>query len=294
MSTILLTGGTGFVGTVLRRTLADHTVRVLAHTAKPTGSGSNESFVSGSVEDPASLTAAAAGCDVVIHLVAIIEETGGKTFDGVIRQGTEHVVAAAKSAGVKRLISMSAMGAREDATYPYLNAKKQAENAVTQSGLDWTIFRPSVIFGPGDGFINVLANLVRKAPIIPVVGPGTSKFQPIAVQDVADAFTRAVNDPGTIGHAYDLGGGEIYSYEQMLDLLQDHLRLWKRKVHVPVSVMRPVVRLSAPLPNKLRPPVTLEQLRMLALDNITADSASEALIGRKPVALANGLDYITR
>ncbi len=214
------------------------------------------------------------GVDTVIHLVAIIEESGGLTFDRVIRQGTENVVAAAQAAGVKRFIHMSAMGAQSNPAFPYLNAKWGAEEAVRGSGMDWTIFRPSVIFGPRDGFINVLADLVRKAPIIPVVGSGQSKFQPVAVGDVADSFRRAVEDPGTVGQVYELGGAETYTYEQMLDAIAAELGTPKRKVHVPVGLMKIVVAMSSPLPKSLRPPVTSEQLKMLALDNCSDNSAT--------------------
>jgi len=292
MSTILLTGGTGFVGTHIRGRLTSHRVRLLVHR-----SGSdhrpNEELVHGDVTDITSLGDAAQGCDCVIHLVAIIDESDGRTFDSVIRAGTENMVAAAERASVPRFIHMSAMGAQANPAYPYLNAKKQAENAVTASNLDWTIFRPSVIFGPGDGFVNVLADLVRKAPILPVVGSGRSRFQPVAVDDIADAFARAVADPGTSGHIYELGGSGTYSYEEMLELLRDELGKKRRpKVHLPVSLMKAIVALSAPLPKALQPPVTTEQLRMLALDNCTDDSATEAMIGRRPVALAEGLGYI--
>ena len=202
------------------------------------------------------------------------------------------MVAAAKSAGVRRFIQMSALGAQANPSYPYLQAKRSAEDAVSASGLDFTIIRPSVIFGPGDGFINVLANLVRKAPVIPILGDGQSRFQPVAVNDVADCFARTIDDAGTIGQTYEVGGGEIYSYAGLLDLLQDHLKIWKREIHIPVGVMKAVLSMTSPLPKSMRPPVTKEQVRMLALNNTTDHNATEALINRKPIALRDGLDYI--
>jgi len=294
MSTILLTGGTGFVGSQIRERLTDHKVRLLARHPESVTLKTNEEAVPGDVSNPASLAPAVQGCDVVVHLVGIIEESGGQTFDAVIGQGTENVVKAASEAGVSRFIDMSAMGAQANPAFPYMNAKMRGENAVKSSGMAWTIFRPSVIFGPGDGFINVLADLVRRAPVIPVVGAGTSKFHPVAIADVSDAFARAVNDPGTAGQTYELGWGNIYTYEQMLDLISSKLGKKKPKVHVPVGLMKAVVALSSPLPKALRPPVTKEQLRMLALDNSSSQSATESLIGRRPVSLENGMDYIVR
>jgi NADH dehydrogenase len=233
-------------------------------------------------------------CETVIHLVGIIEESGGVTFDRVIRLGTENLVRAAQSGGVRRFIHMSAMGAQANPAFPYLNAKRGAEEAVRNSGLDWTIFRPSVIFGPGDGFVTVLANLIRKAPVIPVVGSGKSKFQPISVGEIAEAFRRAVDDPATIGQTYELGGGETYTYEGMLDLLAARLGKRRPKLHMPVPLMKTIVALSSPLPKRLRPPVTKEQLNMLALDNCTDQSRTAELLGREPTSLRDGIDYVVR
>ena len=149
-----------------------------------------------------------------------------------------------------------------------------------------------MIFGPGDKFISTLASLVKRAPVIPVIGDGSSKFQPIAVSEVAEAFAHALADPATAGKIFDLGGGTIYTYEQMLDLIARQLGKQKSKIHVPASLMMPVVKLSAPLPRSLRPPVTAEQLKMLAIDNCTDDSDTEALIGRPPISLEHGIGYI--
>lgn len=293
---IFISGGTGFVGSHLQRALDGRPLRLLVRDASQVASGSNSRIESvvGDLNQPESLSAALEGCETVVNLVAIIDEQGGATFDGVIRQGTVNLIAAAKRAGVKRFILMSALGAHHNPQFPYFEAKWQAEQAVQASGIPWTIFRPSVIFGPGDGFINTLADLVRKAPIIPVVGSGRSKFQPVAVGDVADCFATAVNDPETIGSIYELGGPDVFTYEQLLDVIANKLGKRKPKVHVPVGLMKPVVALAKPLPKALRPPVTSEQLKMLAIDNITQNSATERLIGRKPARLAEGIDYIVR
>ncbi|MCC6792262.1 MAG: complex I NDUFA9 subunit family protein [Thermomicrobiales bacterium] len=292
---ILITGGTGFVGTQIRSALPNRQIRLLVrdkHADRALASTGVE-LVEGDITDAASLRGTMDGCDTVIHLVAIISEEGGATFDKVIRQGTVNVVEEAKRAGVRRFIDMSAMGARDDPRYPYLKAKWDGEQAVKSSGMAWTIFRPSVVFGPGDGFINVLADLVRKAPMIPVVGNGQSKFQPVAVGEVAAAFAKAVDDPSTIGQTFDLGGPDILTYEAMLDIIAAQLGKKKPKVHVPVGLMKLVVAASSPLPKALRPPVTSEQLRMLALDNCSRDSATARLIGRAPLRLADGIGYIS-
>jgi uncharacterized protein YbjT (DUF2867 family) len=290
---VFIAGGTGFVGSNLLAALGDRPVRLLVRSGeRPQRAGANVEVVKGDVTDAATLRSTLDGCEAVINLVAIIKEQGKATFDGVIRGGTENLVNEASRAGVPRFVLMSAMGAMDDARYPYMQAKWRAEQLVKQSGMGWTIFRPSVIFGPGDEFINTLAKLVRMAPVIPVVGDGKSKFQPVSVKEVAQAFVTALDDPKAIGNTYELGGPDILEYEQMLDIIAQKLGKRKPKAHVPVGLMKPVVKLSKPLPAALRPPVTEEQLKMLALDNCTNQSATSKLIGRQPLRLKDGIDYI--
>jgi NADH dehydrogenase len=291
---IFIAGGTGFVGKSIRAALAGRPLRLLVRDrirCAPLASADVE-LVEGDVTRADTLRDAVTGCEAVISLAAIIEESGGATFDAVIRQGNVNLIEAAKRAGVMRFLLMSALGARHDPAFPYFEAKWQAEEAVKASGIPWTVFRPSVTFGPGDGFINTLADLVRKAPVIPVVGSGQTKFQPVFVEEVAAGFVRALDDPATVGKTLELGGPDVLTYEQLLDLIAAKLGKRRRKVHVPVGLMRQVVRLAKPLPKALRPPVTEEQLKMLAIDNCTDDSATAWLIGREPLRLADGIDYV--
>jgi len=293
---IFITGGSGFVGTAIRKALGDRSVRLLVRDqadAENSGDRDVETVV-GDVQNPASLRGAMDGCEAVIHLVAIISEEGNATFDGVIRQGTVNVVAEAQKAGIKRFLQMSAMGTRNDPHYGYFEAKWQADQAVINSGIPWTIFRPSVIFGPGDEFITTLAKLVKLAPVIPVVGTGKSKFQPVSVSEVATAFVRALDDPSTAGQIYDLGGGKTYEYQEMLRVIAKELGVKKPMVKVPIQLMKPVVSLSKPLPKALRPPVTSEQLKMLSIDNCSDDSRTGYLIGRAPLRLEDAISYIRR
>jgi NADH dehydrogenase len=291
---IFITGGTGFVGSAIVTALGDRPLRLLVRdrTKATKIVAPNIELVEGDVTKPGTLPDAIRGCDTIIHLVAIIQERGGATFDGVIRLGTVNVVNAASELGVRRFIFMSALAACDRPGFGYMQAKWRAEEAVKAADFDWTLFRPSVIFGPGDGFVNALADGVRSFPITPVVGNGQTKFQPVSVKDVADAFVAAVDDPSTVGQTFEMGGPDILTYEQMLDIIAAKLGKSKRKVHMPVGLMRTVVSLSSPLPKALRPPVTSEQLKMLALDNSTGNSATEKLIGRPPLRLQDGIDYI--
>ena len=289
---VLITGGTGFVGSNLRLAMRGRPIRLLVRDAGQADHlrGPDVEIVQGDITQPGSLAGALAGCSAVIHLVGIIEEAGS-SFDTVIRQGTVNMLAATSAAGIRRFVHMSALGARDDPELPYMRAKWQAEEAVRSSGLDWTILRPSVIFGPGDGFINPLAGLVR-APITPVAGDGTARFMPIAVEEVAEIFAGIVDDQATIRETCELGGGAEYTLAGMLDAISAELGQRHPRVNVPVPLITLAVRLSAPLPKALRPPVTIDQLRMLKIDNITRDSATERLLGRPPQALANGLGYL--
>lgn len=292
---VLVTGGTGFVGSNIRAALGDRPVRLLVRDA-----GKAErlrrpgvELVEGDVTRPESLRGAMDGCDAVIHLVGIIEESGDSTFDRIIHQGTVNVVAEASRVGLPHLLHMSALGATDDPAFPYHQAKFRAEQAVRASGVPFTIFRPSVVFGPGDGFINPLAGLV-KSPVTPVVGDGQSRFMPVAVEEVAEAFVSSIGRADRLGQTYELGGGEVYTFMGMLDAIGAELGTRHPRVHIPVPLISLVVRLAAPLPKALRPPVTTEQLRMLRIDNTTDHNGMPTLLGRPPRALADGLGYLRK
>ncbi|MBM7842395.1 SDR family oxidoreductase [Herpetosiphon giganteus] len=300
---ILVTGGTGYVGSRLIEKLRQRPepVRVLVRTPEKAQKlvAGNISIVKGDVTDPESLLAAMKGVSTVIHLVAIIRErSGGITFERMNYQATVNVVDAAKAAGVKRFLHMSALGVVNDPNLPYMDTKFRAQKYVEASGLEWTVFQPSVIFGEGDEFINTLADLVRRplmiapAPFVPVVGDGKTKFQPVWRDDVIDAFIKALDDRSTIGQIYQLGGPDALTYEQMLDLIMQKLGKKRSKIYVPVQLMKPAVFMMDKILPK--PPVTPAQLTMLSLDNSAPQSATEQLIGHPPLALRDGIDYIKK
>ena len=293
---IFIAGGTGFVGDAFRAALGDRPLRLLVRDIAKSAplQTPNVELVEGDLTEPLSIEGALDGCDVVINLVAIIKEHGKSTFDNVIRQGTVNLLMEAQKTKPRRLVEMSALGAQHNPNFPYLDAKWHAEQDVKDFGIPFTIFRPSVIFGPGDEFINKLADLVRKAPAIPVVGSGESKFQPVYVKDVADAFVAAIHDPASEGKTYELGGPDVLTYEQMIDVIAHRLGATKPKVHVPVGLMKFVVMATSPLPAALQPPVTSEQLKMLSLDNCTDHSTTAELIGRQPASLRDNIDYIVK
>lgn len=293
---ILVTGGTGYVGGRLVARLAEQKrpVRLLARDVARAQATAPQgvTVVGGDVTRPETLPPAMAGVETVIHLVAIIRERGNVTFERINYEGTVNVVDAETKEGVRRHLQMSALGALPDPRFPYHDTKYRAEEYVKASGLDWTIFRPSLIFGPGDQFFSTLAGLAKlPAPFVMPDG-GAAKFQPIWRDDVIDAFIRALDDPATIGRTYELGGPEIMTYRQMVSILMDVTGRHRPTLPVPAALLKPAAFLfDKTLP---KPPVTPEQLKMLALDNSTDDSATASLINRPPKPLRAGLDYLAR
>ena len=196
---ILVTGATGFVGPAVVQRLVDdgHTVRVLEHSEGSSADLPSQEAVSGSMTDPASLRAAAEGQDVVVHLVAIL--TGKpEEFRSVMEQGTRDLLEAARGAGVRRFVLMSALGTTEETKdlVPYYGAKWQMEQDVKASGLEHVIFRPSFVFGRDGGALGQFKKIAKLAPVTPIVGPGTQRIQPIWVDDVAAYFARGDREAG--------------------------------------------------------------------------------------------------
>lgn len=298
-STTLLIGGTGYVGEYMRGVLqgAGPQVRLLLRSNRQQAELEQQGFETalGDVNSVPSLVQAMQGIDRVVNLVAIIKEQGDATFERINYQGTINVVDAARQAGVRRIVQMSANGAGNLPEYPYMYTKWRAENYVKESGLTWTIFRPSIIFGPSESrqvhFISQLADVIAKAPVIPVVGDGTSQFQLIHLEDVSTAFAAAIQDPSTADQTYEIAGPDVLTYEQILDEVAAVLGKQKRKLHVPVGLMKVGMSVIDVLP-KVEPPVTVDQLNMLALSNTTQNNAVEQLTGRPPRPARGNLDYI--
>lgn len=266
---IFIAGGTGFVGgnlcTVLRE--EGHELRLLVHRRREESRAGIEQ-IEGDVSDVASFSAAVAGCDAVINLIGIIREFPGRgiTFDRLHVEATRNMVQVATEAGVSRYLQMSALGTRPDAVSRYHRTKWVAEGVVSGSGLEWTIFRPSMIFGPGDAFVNMLADQIRKFPVVPVIGDGGYRLQPIAVRDVARCFSMALGMPETVGQAYELCGSDRLTYREMLDTIGRVLgKTSVAKFRNPLGLMRIVTSLLETIPLY---PVTTDQIQMLVEENI--------------------------
>jgi NADH dehydrogenase len=286
---ILVTGGTGFVGSRVVHALRaeDKPVRCLVRDPgrAETLSAWGCELIEGDMTDAASLRRAVDGCDTVVHLVAII---AGKPedFEGVMVQGTRDLLAAAREADVRRFVLMSALGTSEqtrDLT-PYFASKWAMERDVKASGLERVIFRPSFVFGRDGGVLPTFIRLVRWMPAIPVIGPGTERLQPIWVDDVAAYFARAVDLPGAGGHTFELGGPDVVTWDELYDRIQAVLGKRRPKVHIPFGLMRANAAMLEALPGPT--PVTRDQITMLeAGDNVVSDDEAQRVFGLPLVPL---------
>ena len=288
---VLVTGATGFVGReLLRRLHADgHPLRLLVRNpASPAARRAADRFHAelhqGDVIEGGSLAAAATGTEAVIHLVGIISEFGRNTFENAHVRATGNMLQAARDAGVRRFIHMSALGTRPGATARYHQTKWAAEELVRGSGLDWTIFRPSLIYGPGDQFVNLFADLSRWSPILPVMGSGRGLLQPVAVEVVAAAFTGALTEPRALGRTFDLCGPEPMSLVALLDTILAVLGRRRVKLHIPL----PLARAQAAILEFVWPrllgraaPFNRDQLLMLQEDNVGDPQPAAELFGLK-------------
>jgi uncharacterized protein YbjT (DUF2867 family) len=292
---VFVTGATGFVGRALIPALRaeGYGVRCLVRRGSELDLRGCEAIerVEGDVLAPGPLEGLMAGCDTVVHLVGIIREhrARGVTFDRVHVQGTGNVLRAAAGAGVRRFVHLSSLGTRPGARSRYHQTKWAAEEAVRGSGLPWTIFRPSIIYGRGDGFVSLLAGMVRRSAVVPVIGSGRQRLQPVPVEQVAEAMARSVGMPATEKQTYEVGGPDRVTMVELLDLIAAALgRTRVRKMHVPLGLVRALAYALAPFQTF---PVTPDQLLMLEEDNVATDTRTfYATFGLTPVPLAAGLE----
>jgi len=291
-----ITGSTGFVGRHIARELCSRGLK-LRCLARPTSdltplAGLDIETCQGDVTDVTSLENALQDVATVVHLVAIIRETKDTTFEAINITGTKNLLHAAKKMGVKRLIYMSNLGAAPDRRFPLLYTKWRAEEEVRNSGIDFVILRPSVMFGRGDGFVSVLAGIIKRMPLVPVIGSGKTKFQLISIADVAACVAKSLENEGITNQIVPLGGPEYLAYEEIIDLIIEKLKLRRSKVHIPVPLMQSIAWTGEKF--RLRLPVTSAQLAMLTRENVTSLDVVERIFGFSPVSLREKIGDIVR
>jgi NADH dehydrogenase len=272
---VFVTGATGFVGRNVLRAIRGKGHKITAFVRS--GSEYRLPFIEdlnvayGDVTEPDTLADAIKGADAVIHLVGIIREFASRdiTFEKLHYEATCNVVKAAVDAGVGRFIFMSANGAAREGVSAYQTTKWRAEEVVKNSGIDWTIFRPSVIFGDSDGlmeFTSELAGVIGKAPVMPVFGNGLYKLDPVFVEDVAECFADSLDNKQASGKVFHLGGGNPVTFAKIIQTIGKAIGFRKKKsINVPFGIVVPVAKLMGRFSFF---PVTADQLAMLKDGNV--------------------------
>lgn len=294
---VFVTGATGFLGQGVVDALLGAGYEVVGLVRKEMTSEIGAlRYVTGSVTDSSadSLAGMMEGCDAVVHLVGIISEDhgSGQSFERVHVTGTANILDAAKRIAppVARFVYISAVGAAPDASAEYSRTKAAAENLVQHSGLPWTIFRPSLIFGPGAQFLNQIEQLLTKPPLspfalpfVPVPGDGQNRFQPVYIGDLTRIIFASLTAPATANRLYEIGGADEVTFDELIAAVGERIGVHKSILHMPLPLMfAGAAVLESVLP---RPPITTDQLLNLKSDNTCDNELVKEAFGLCPLTL---------
>lgn len=274
MTTVTVFGGSGFLGRRLVHRLAatGMTVRVAVRHPDPTRGELRSigldrvTVVHADIRDRTSVAAAIAGVDAVVNAVSAYVEKAGVTFEAVHVKGAETVAREAVAAAVARLVLVSGVGADPSSSFPYIRARGRGELAVRQAFPGVTIVRPGVMFGPGDALFGTVSNLARLLPAVPLIG-GSTRLQPVFVEDVVAAIAHILSDPATVGETYELAGPRVYTLRELIEITLRLMGKWRLIVPVPFAIAEIQARLLELLPN---PPLTTGQVDLLKVDNVAS------------------------
>lgn len=287
---ITVFGGSGFIGRHLVQRLARRgwLVRVAvrhpdaALFLKPLGDVGQVTPIAANLRHADSIRAAVAGADAVVNLVGILHERSRQRFGAIHADGARAVAEAARAAGAVRLVQMSALGADPASPAGYARSKAAGEAGAAAVFPGATIVRPSVVFGPEDDFFNRFAAMARFSPVLPLIGGGTTRFQPVYVGDVADAMARMLDDDSTRSRTYELGGPQVYTFKELLELTLRAVD--RRRLLLPLPFWAASLQ-AAFLELLPTPPLTRDQVRLLQRDNVVArDALGLADLGITPAA----------
>jgi uncharacterized protein YbjT (DUF2867 family) len=275
---VAVIGASGFIGRYVVKRLAARGIRVAAvvrnvEAAKflqPMGDVGQIARLGANILDDARLAAAIAGADTVINLAGILYESGRQRFAAVHASAPGRLGALAKAAGVRHLVHISAIGADSGSPAAYARTKAEGEQALRASFPEAVILRPSVVFGPEDDFFNRFAALAQFSPVLPLIGGGKTRFQPVYVEDVADAVMAALDTPGSAGRTYELGGPRIYTFKALMELVLTETRRKRLLVPLPWALASLQAAVLEFLPT---PPLTRDQVKLLRRDNIVGPAA---------------------
>ena len=275
---VTIFGGSGFLGRHIVRALANDGWRIriavrnpnTAHFLKPMGRVGQIQIVKANIRDDAAVEAALQHADAAVNLVGILYESGRQRFDAIHVQGAARIAQACAKHGVAHLLHVSALGANEQSSSRYAKSKAEGEAAVREAFPTATIFRPSVLFGPEDNFFNKFGWLARMAPVLPLIGGGKTRFQPVFAGDVARAAAHALGNLATAGMTYELGGPEVMTFKEVLELVLKETHRKRMLMPVPFWLMRFKAAFLGLLPNPL---ITTDQVRLLESDNVVSEGA---------------------
>lgn len=291
-------GGSGFVGRHVVRALARRGYRIrvavrrpdLAGFLQPLGNVGQISFVQANLRYRSSIDAAVQGADHVVNCVGLLLESGRNSFDAVQEFGARAVAEAARSVGAS-LTHVSAIGADASSASAYAKTKGRAEDAIRSIVPDATIVRPSIVFGPEDDFFNKFAAMARLAPALPLIGGGKTKFQPVYVGDVAEVVARAVDGTLSRGTIYELGGRDVATFKQCLEIMLDVVGRKRPLVSLPFGIASMIGSVASVIP-LITPPITSDQVTLLKKDNVvSAEAKAEGRtlegLGIEPASMAS-------
>ena len=274
-------GGSGFIGRYVVGALARQGWRVrvgvrqphLAHHLQPLGTVGQIMPVQANVRYPDSLAAACIGADAVINLVAVLYNAGAQKFDTVNAAGAGTVAEAARNAGARRLVHVSAIGADPDSTAEYARSKAEGEARAREAFADTVVVRPSIVFGPEDAFFNRFAGIARLSPALPLIGGGHTRFQPVYAGDVAEGIARLLTLDAAAGKTYEFGGPEIFTFRELMEFMLHAIQRRRLLVPLPWSVAKLQAAILQLLP---KPLLTMDQVELLKTDNVVSEAAIEA------------------
>ena len=284
-------GGSGFIGRYIVQRLAARgdVIPVGCRHAeeakflKPLGNVGQIATLNLAIGDGELLPAFLAGNDALVNCVGILRESGSQTFERVHHTGPARLARLAREAGIERFVHISAIGADPRSPSAYARTKAAGEAAVRDAFPTVTILRPSVVFGPEDQFFNRFAAMATISPVLPVIGGGHTRFQPVYVGDVADAVLKCLDDPVTAGRTYELGGPKVYTFRELIELLLGEIRRKRVVVDLPFGLAAFEARLMSILPT---PPLTPDQVELLKRDNVVSSGAMTlAALGITPTAV---------
>jgi len=284
-------GGSGFIGRyIVQRLAARGDVIPVgcrhAQEAKflmPLGNVGQIATINVTIGDEQVLHAFLAGNDALVNCVGILRESGAQTFERAHHTGPARLARLAREARIERFVHISAIGADSRSTSAYARTKAAGEAAVRDAFPTVTILRPSVVFGPEDQFFNRFAAIAAISPVLPLIGGGHTRFQPVYVGDVANAVLKCLDDPTTAGRTYELGGPKVYTFRELIQLLLDEIRRKRLLVDLPFGLAAAQARLMSILPS---PPLTADQVELLKRDNVVSSSAlTLSTLGITPTAV---------